>query len=335
MAKVITLGEMLLRLSTETGQRLRKAYNLEVNYGGAEVNVAIALSLYGHDTRFVTRLPDNLLTDGMLNYLESYKVNTSYICFGGERIGSYFVEVGAGNRSSKVVYDRKHSSMSEWDKSEIDFSAFLKGQDVLHISGITPALSKSAAELTIKLVKEAKSHGLFVSFDCNFREKLWTIEDARKTFKRILPYVDICSCGELDLKYIFNYDVDAELSDALQLGNLYEQLLGDFPNIVALYSTKRNQISSSHNTLTGYYYINNKLYMSNEVNIDHIIDRVGGGDAFSSSVLHGYLSKWEAQNIVEFATTAAALKHTIKGDANLVTENEVMDLMANGTKISR
>lgn len=336
MKRIVTFGEILSRLSTEQGQRLASTNQLQLHFGGAEANVAVSLSQYGHHTAVASRIPDNMLSDHVVNYLRSMRVDTDLIEFGGDRLGSYYLEVGAGNRGSKVVYDRKYSSFSQLKESMLDYDRIFENTSMLHVTGITTALSEELVDIVENLFKEAKKRGIQVSFDFNYRMKLWSQEEAGRAFKRLLPYIDICSCGELDLIYLLGYPkVDQELSDEEKLLIYYRQLKEDYSNIKLCISTKRESISASHNTLKGYLYADDTLYQSRTYDIDHIIDRVGGGDAFVAGILHGYINEWEHDATVSFATAASVIKHTISGDANLTTEAEVMEMINSGNQISR
>lgn len=336
MNKIVTFGEILSRLSTEQGQRLASATQLRLHFGGAEANVAVSLAQYGHQTAVVSRLPENMLSDHVVHYLKSMNVNTDLIDFGGERLGSYYLEVGAGNRGSKVVYDRKHSSFSQLTETMLDYDRILESTSFIHVTGITMALSIEMVDIVENLFKEAKKRGIQISFDFNYRSKLWSQAEAGSAFKRLLPYIDICSCAELDLVDLLGYPkLDQTLDYQEKLISYYKQLTNDYPNLKLCISTKRNNISATHNTLKGYLYADDTLYQSKTYDIDHIIDRVGGGDAFVAGILHGYINEWSLDAIVSFATAASVLKHTISGDANLVTEAEVMEMIKSGNQIAR
>lgn len=333
MKTIVTFGEILLRLSTEQGQRLAATKQLQLNFGGAEANVAISLAQLGHHTTFVTRLPDNLIAQGVVNYLKSMNVATDLIQFGGDRLGAYYLEVGAGNRNSKVVYDRKHSSFSQLTSDRVDYQSIFENAYLLHVTGITPALSPQMIDLVEQLFIEAKKQDIQISFDFNYRAKLWSQAEAGQAFKRLLPYVDICSCGELDMIYLLGYKkLPDQLTYEEKLEHYYNQLMQTYPNLKWCISTKREHISASHNQLTGYLHVDKTLYQSKTFSIDQIIDRVGGGDAFVAGILHGYCKQWEPDTIVSFATAASVLKHTIAGDANLVNEVEV-NAMINGDQL--
>ncbi|MBM7541585.1 sugar kinase [Amphibacillus cookii] len=336
MTKIVVFGEILARFSTKQGERLAQAKQLQLNYGGAEANVAISLAQFGHEALFVSKLPDHALGKGVTHYLKSLNVSTAAIQYGGERLGTYYLEVGAGNRGSQVVYDRKFSSFSSLTTEELDHDAIFENAYLLHVTGITPALSSDMVKVVEHLFSEAKSRGVRISFDFNYRAKLWSQKQAGTVFKRLLPYIDICSCGELDLIYLLDYPKLAdELSHEEKLRQYYRQLKNDYPNLKWCMSTQRENISASQNRLTGYLYADDTLYQSEVYHIDHIIDRVGGGDAFVAGILHGLINKWKFDTIVSFATAASVLKHTVYGDANLVTEAEVINMLSHGHQISR
>lgn len=336
MAHVLTLGEILLRLSTPTGTRLSTAKQLDLNYGGAEANTAISLSIFGHKTTFVTRLPDHALTLGMIRYLRGLGVNTDAIITGGNKVGSYFLDVGVGQRASQVIYDRTGSAFSGLTDDMLDLDKLIDGYDLIHLTGITPALSDSLQGLTLKLMKKAKEQNIPVSFDFNFRQTLWSKTDARHFFIKAMPYMTHVSLSPWDMTHLLGYD-DLAVADrhADTLSASYKRLIADYPNIQTVYATKRVSPSASNNDLTGYFYTNGTLYSSEMYTIDPIIDRVGGGDAFASGILHGILSQFAPDKTVTFATQASVLKHYIAGDANLVTEQDVLDVMMHGAQIKR
>ncbi|GEM03287.1 2-dehydro-3-deoxygluconokinase [Halolactibacillus miurensis] len=336
MANVLTLGEILLRLSTPTGTRLSTAKQLDLNYGGAEANTAISLAIFGHETTFITRLPDHALTIGMMRYLKGLGVNTNNIIKGGKKVGSYFLDVGVGQRASEVIYDRAGSAFSELTESMIDLDTAIDGYDLIHLTGITPALSQSLQGFTLKLMKKANEKNIPISFDFNFRQTLWSKEQARSFFTEAMPYLTHVSLSPWDMTHLLGYD-DLSLSNRHEdtLNTCYKRLIADYPNIQTVYATKRLSPSASKNDLTGYFYTNGTLFSSETYTIDPIIDRVGGGDAFASGILHGILSQFEPDKTVTFATQASVLKHYISGDANLVTEQDVLDVMAHGAQIKR
>jgi 2-dehydro-3-deoxygluconokinase len=331
MKKIITLGEIMLRLSAINGDRLMQASHLTVQYGGAEANVAVSLSNFGHQVFFVSKVPDNSLGSAARRQLQSNGVHTDFLIEGGERLGTYYLEVGVGQRNSKVTYDRKYSSFSSLQLNEFDWNGLFQGADLFHISGITPAVAPSLKELTLYTIKKARELGVKVSFDFNYRQKLWSHKEASETITALLPYVDICFCGELDLVYILGLEKSRGYTEqSTQLKYLYSKLIESYSNINYISSTFRNSISTSTNTLQGNYYVNNELYQSKVYSIDHIVDRVGGGDAFAAGILHGILENIPPQELIEFATGASVLKHTVNGDYNLFSTDEINSFIQNG-----
>lgn len=330
MKKIVTLGEIMLRLSVNNGERLFQADQLNMHYGGAEANVAVSLSNFGHDVYFVSKVPENPLGIAVERQLKSYDVHTDYLIKGGERLGSYYLETGVGQRNSQVTYDRKYSSFSMLGPDEIDFDEVFLGAELFHVTGITPALSPSLKELTLFALKKAKEKGILTSFDFNYRAKLWSQQEAADTFKTLLPYVDICSCGELDAVYILGIEPADYISKEDNLKYYYSRITEMYPNIKYLSSTFRNIISASTNTLQGNFFTQGELYQSEIFQIDHIVDRVGGGDAFAAGILHGILHRTQPEELITFATAASALKHTVHGDCNVFSVDEVVTFANNG-----
>ncbi|MCC3359536.1 sugar kinase [Bacillus sp. REN16] len=324
MKKIVAFGEPLLRLSTNLGERLYQTDQLHMHYGGAEANVGASLSGFGYDVHFVGKVPNNPLGQAYERHLHSFGIQTDYLLKGGERLGTYYLETGIGERSAQVTYDRKGSSFAQLSADEIHFAEILQGADLFHVSGITPALSESLQELTLQGLKVAKELGVTTSFDFNYRAKLWSLEEASAAIKPFLPYVDICSCGELDaLNLLGIEEADDTLDHAGKLSFYYKKITEMYPNIKFLYSTFREVISASHNTLQGNLFLNGELYQSRVHDINQIVDRVGGGDAFASGILYGILEGHEPEQIVTFGTAASALKHTVHGDSNIFSEEDI------------
>lgn len=330
MKKIVTLGEIMLRLSVNSGERLFQADQLTMHYGGAEANVAVSLSNFGHDVYYVSKIPENPLGIAVERQLKSYGVHTDYLIKGGERLGAYYLETGVGQRNSQVTYDRKYSSFSNLKQDEIDFDEVFSGVELFHVTGITPALSQNLKELTLLALKKAKEHGVLTSFDFNYRAKLWSQQEASDTIKELLPYVDICSCGELDAVYILGIEPGDYISKEDNLRYYYTKISEMYPNIKYLSSTFRNIISASTNTLQGNFFTQGELYQSEIFQIDHIVDRVGGGDAFAAGILHGILNSTQPEKLITFATAASALKHTVHGDCNVFSVDEVVTFANNG-----
>ena len=331
MAKVLTLGEIMLRLST-VESRLAETSEMQAHYGGGEANVAISLANFGHQAYFASKVPDNALGLAVKHHLNRFGVHTDYLLFGGQRLGIYFLEQGFGIKAANVVYDRAYSSFSQMKENEWERLDLFAGIDLFHLSGITPALSPAWVELLIKLMQEAKSRKVKISFDINFRGKLWSQAQASVALKQILPYVDYLSAGKLDAQYLLGIENAQDLS----LEQCYQEIKKRYPNIQVIYSTNRTILSAKHNQLQGTIYSQNQYYKSEVIDIPDIIDRVGGGDAYSAGILHGLLSGYSAQEIVNFATAASALKYMVYGDCNQFTLEEVQAYLKNGSsKINR
>lgn len=319
MTKILTLGEIMLRLSTCNNERLSDNNCLLAHFGGAEANVAISLANFGHETYFASKIPDDALGFGAKQHLMKYGVNVNHLLFGGERLGTYYLETGAGIRSSSVIYDRKYSSFSQMTELEWDLDELFYGIDVLHVSGITPALSLKWQEFVLLLLKEAKKREITVSLDINYRGKLWSVSACRKYIQKIAPYIDWCSAGKLDA---INFFEITETPNA-DITHYYKKIKDIYPNIKVFYSTTRKVISAQYNRLQGNLFIDEAFVRSDEIQLDSIVDRVGGGDAYAAGILHGLLSNLSPQETVEFATIAAALKHTIYGDSSSIKLDDI------------
>lgn len=328
MGKVVTLGEVMLRLSTETGVPLTGAHQFQAHYGGAEANVGISLANWGHEVDFASKVPGNALGWAVKRHLDSYGVSTEHLLFGGERLGTYYVEAGVGERAARIIYDRAHSSFTEMTLLEWDLERLFEEADLLHLSGITLALSEHWEALLMQLMQMAKNHGVKISFDINYRGKLWSPKEAGETIHRILPYVDYCSAGKMDALYLLGRE--EYQGDGHELTDYYQQMQGVYPNIQLFYSTQRTIHSASAHTLVGTLWMDGQYYESRTHEMDPIVDRVGGGDAFSAGILHGILEGTDAQTRVEFAT-ASALKHTVLGDCNPFRIADVEAFMAMGS----
>lgn len=324
MKKVVTLGEIMLRFSTASGERLAQADELTVNYGGAEANVAVSLSHFGFDTYFVSKVPENHLGTAVERHLRSNGVNTDFLLKGGERLGTYYLETGIGERSPQVIYDRKYSSFSQMEAGEISLEEVLKDASLLHVSGITLALSSELRELVLSVLKKAKEYGVKTSFDFNYRAKLWSQYEAGQAILTLLPYIDICSFGKLDAIHLLGMASTSQpLSQTEELKYFYKKFSQEYPNIQYISSTFRSVKSASSNDLQGNLFANGELYQSKVHQIEPIVDRVGGGDAFAAGILTGILEGWEPEQTISFATAASALKHTVHGDCNLFSKDEV------------
>lgn len=332
MAKVITMGEIMLRLSTPSHERFIQADNFDVNYGGGEANVAVSLAGFGHDAQFVTAVPDNEIGECALAALRKYQVGTKYVAKEGERLGIYFLESGSSVRPSKVIYDRTHSSISTVRPEAFDFDQIFEGVDWFHFTGITPAISDSAAELTEAALKKAKEHGVKVSVDLNFRKKLWTSEKAQQVMTRLMKYVDVCIGNEEDANLVLGFKPEGSdvTSGNLKLSgyqSIFEQMTQKF-GFEYCVSSLRVSRSASDNGWSACIYSGKtgEFYHSREYSITPIVDRVGGGDSFAAGVICGLLDGKDFKEALEFGVAASALKHTIPGDINLVSRKEVETL---------
>ncbi|MDE5715430.1 MAG: sugar kinase [Anaeroplasmataceae bacterium] len=329
MAKVVTMGEIMLRLSPAGNTRFVQADSFDVIYGGGEANVAVSCANYGHDAYFVTKLPEHEIGQAAVNALRRYGVNTKFIARGGDRVGIYYAETGASMRPSKVIYDRANSAIAEAKPEDFDFDAIMEGADWFHWSGITPAISNKAAELTRLACEAAKRHGVTVSVDLNFRKKLWTSKKAISVMKPLMEYVDVCIGNEEDAELCLGFKPDANV-EAGETGaegyhKIFEQMAKEF-GFKYVISTLRESFSATHNGWKALIYNGKEFYESKRYDINPIIDRIGGGDSFSGGVIHGLLTKETQGEALEFAVAASALKHTINGDFNLVSASEVESL---------
>lgn len=331
MAKIITLGEIMLRLSPVGNDRFIQSETLRVIPGGGEANVAVSVANYGHEAYFVSKLPKHEIGQMAVNALRRYGVDTSFVARGGDRVGLYYAETGASMRPSKVVYDRAHSAIAEAKPEDFDFDAIMEGAQWFHWSGITPAISDNAAELTRLACEAAKRHGVTVSVDLNFRKKLWTSEKAISVMRPLMKYVDVCIGNEEDAQLCLGFKPDADVeggqTDASGYHKIFEQMKQEF-GFKYVVSTLRESFSATHNGWKALIYNGEEFYESRRYDIMPIIDRVGGGDSFSGGLIHGLLTKPTQGEALEFAVAASALKHTINGDFNLVTVDEVEALAA-------
>ena len=329
MAKVITMGEIMLRLSTPGNERFIQADTFDVNYGGSEANVAVSLTNYGHEACFVTKVPDNPIGACAVAALRKYGVDTSCIAKGGERLGIYYLETGSAMRPSSIVYDRANSSIATAEAKDFAFARILEGADWFHFTGITPAISDAAARLTEEACKAAKARGITVSCDLNFRKKLWSSEKAQKVMGNLMQYVDVCIGNEEDAQNVLGFrpgktDVT---SGSLELAG-YEDIfrkMADTYGFRYVVSSLRESRSASDNGWSACMYASEsgEFYHSKTYAIHPIVDRVGGGDAFAGALICSFLDGKADREALEFAVAASALKHTIPGDFNFVTRAEV------------
>lgn len=329
MGKIVTLGEIMLRLSPEGNDRFIQTDRFRIIPGGGEANVAVSLANYGHEAVFVTKLPQHEIGQIAVNALRRYGVDTRYIVRGGDRVGLYYAETGASMRPSKVIYDRAHSAIAEARADEFDFDKIFEGAQWFHWSGITPAVSDNAAEITKKACEAAKRHGVTVSVDLNFRKKLWTSEKAISVMRPLMQYVDVCIGNEEDAQNCLGFKPDADIehgkTDAEGYKGIFKAMAETF-GFKIVTSTLRESYSASHNGWKAMLYDGHDFYESRHYDIMPIIDRVGGGDSFAGGLIHGLVSGLSMQDTIEFAVAASALKHTIEGDVNMVSVSEVESL---------
>jgi len=336
MKKLVTFGEIMLRLSPPGFLRFSQTNSFDVVYGGGESNVAVSLANYGVPVDFVTRLPDNDIGECALMELRKRAVNTSNIVFGGDRLGIYFLETGAVSRGSKVVYDRAHSSIAEIQPGMVDWEKVFKDASWFHWTGITPAISQGAADVCLEAVKVASNLGITISTDLNYRAKLWKYGvEPEAIMTELTSYCDVILGNEEDAEKHFG--IKPEGLDITTQGHevkaeaflsVCKQMMEKFPKATKVITTLRGSISASHNTWAGVLYDGTTMYESRQYQITDIVDRVGGGDSFMGGLIYGLLTyPDDDQNALDFAVAASCLKHTIKGDANLVTVQEVEKLM--------
>ncbi len=347
--KFITFGEIMLRLTPPNYEKIRVASTFEVSYGGSEANIALALANLGVDSTFFSVVPNNSLGKSAVRMLRSNDVHCTPVVLSTQeetpthRLGTYYLETGYGIRPSKVTYDRKHSAITEYDFSRIDANALLEGFDWLHLSGITPALSKSCADFTLDLMKCAKEKGLTVSWDGNFRSLLWSWEEARDYCTQCLPYVDVLF--GIEPYHLWKDDNDhslGDLKDGIPLQPSYEQqdevfqaFVQKYPNISCIARHVRYAHSGSENSLLAFMYYQGHTFESKKFTFN-ILDRVGGGDAFASGLIYAMMHNYKPMDMVNFAVASSVIKHTIHGDANITDDVEsIRNLMNMNYDIKR
>lgn len=334
MTEYLSVGELMLRLKSPDHERLFQSGALEASFGGGEANVAVSLANFGLHSGFVSAIPDNIIGDAAIRELRGFGVDTSGVLRTGNRLGVYFLETGANQRPSTVVYDRANSSIAEVDPAAYDWPVVLKDARWLHITGITPALSESAATLSMDAVMAAKEAGLAVSCDFNFRGKLWKYgKSAPEVMTELVKYVDIGIANEEDCQKSLGISVDdvdvasGEL-DTLKYEKLTEKVMSEFPNLSILAVTLRESLSADRNGWSACLRDSQNFHVSRRYDITNIIDRVGGGDSFASGLIYGLNSFKDHQEALEFAVAASCLKHSIPGDFNRVTVPEVTRLLS-------
>jgi 2-dehydro-3-deoxygluconokinase len=334
MNHVVTFGEIMLRLSTPGFERFVQASRFDISFGGGEANVAVSLANYGIPVEYITRLPDNDIGRAAAMTLRKYGVGTGNIIWGGERLGIYFLETGAVSRASKVIYDRAHASVSTIEPGMIDWDKVFESASWFHWTGITPAISESTARVCLEAVQSANRKGITVSTDLNYRKNLWKYgKKASEIMPELVAGCDIILGNEEDAEKVFGIkpegiDVTGGYVEAAAYESVCRQLMKQFPGAKKVIITLRGSISANHNTWSGVLFDGSKLHQAPQYNITHIVDRVGGGDSFMGGLIYGLLTyKNDDRKALNFAVAASCLKHTIPGDFNLVTIDEVEKLM--------
>lgn len=324
--RIVTFGEIMLRLAPEGYLRFVQADCLEATYGGGEANVAVSLAQMGIDAVYVTKLPEHEIGQAAINSIRRYGVDTTKVVRGGDRIGIYYLEKGASQRPSKVIYDRAGSAISQAKPEDFDWDSIFEGADWFHFTGITPALNDTLADICLEACKAAKAKGITVSCDLNYRKKLWSKEKAGEVMSKICEYVDVCIANEADAEDVFG--IKASNTDVVQ-GNVdysgYKEVakkLTDRFNFEKVAITLRTSLSASDNRWAGMLYDGKDFCISKEYNV-HIVDRVGGGDSFGAGLIYGQLNGYSLKETIEFAVAASCLKHSIEGDFNHVSVAEV------------
>lgn len=332
MAKIVTFGEIMLRLAPQGYQRFQQAHCFDAVYGGAEANVAVSLANYGMDAHYVTAVPSNPIGDAAMNALRTFGVDVSDVVRSTKRLGIYYCEKGVSMRPSKVVYDRADSAIANVKPGDFDWDKIFEGADWFHWTGITPALSDSTAAVTLEACKAAKARGVKISCDLNYRKNLWSREEAGRVMGEIVPMVDVLIANEEDAADVFGIhaaetDISAGKLNVEGYRSVASQLVERFGcKLVAI--TLRESISASDNNWSGMLYdgADGEMYVSKKYAI-RLVDRLGGGDSFGSGLIYALLSDYSRQEAVEYAAAASALKQTIEGDVNRVSVAEVRSLM--------
>ena len=329
--KVITFGEVMLRLAPPNFQRFTQAELFNATYAGGEANVAASLAKFGIDAYFVTKLPSNDIGQAALNYLRRFNVKTDYIILGDGRLGIYFLETGAAHRASRVIYDRANSTIAQAEADEFEWEKYFREADWFHVTGITPALGTQPATATLEAVKAAKDMGLSISIDLNYRKNLWTTTEAQKVMGELVEYADLIVGNEEDADKVLgiraaNSNINSGELNIDSYKEVASEVHGKYaPNYVAI--TLRESKSASHNGWSALLYNGSEHFLSKKYDILPIIDRVGGGDSFAAGLIYGLLTKMKEQEALEFAVAASCLKHSMHGDFNLVSVDEVNNLV--------
>lgn len=334
MNKILALGESLVRLSTQSGYRLSDATELQLHYGGAEANVAINMAQLDHDVKYATKLPsDNGLINSLVSQLQGHGVDCNNIIYGKGRLGSYYLEVGVGLRASNVIYDRKYSALSLMEANEWDLDELFKDVSIFHITGVTLAISESWHEIGVKLIEEAKKRNIEISFDMNYRQKMWPYDIATQTYAKVLPHVDYLSAGKRDaIGFMGISEVEG-----VEWEYYLDEISKKYPNIQYIFGTIRQTITPNSYDMYGYIWDGQKGKGAiSEPSANHtVIDRVGTGDSYTAAVLDGIVHRKPLKDIVDFGIAASALKHTVYGDINPFSRAEIENFMTNKNDVNR
>lgn len=334
MSKILTLGESLLRLSTTKKNTLSTSDQLNVHYGGAESNLAVNLSNLGHQVKYATKLPaDNSLSERLVRDLQSYQVDCSQILYGPGRLGSYFLEMGTGLRAGKVIYDRKFSTLSMMEENEWDLDELFEDVSLFHITGITLALSEKWHSIGKDLIKEVVSRDIKISFDMNYRQKMWSHDTAKKVYEEVLSDVDYLSAGKLDAIHFMDIGEKEDADWKYYVSKIAEK----YPNLDYIYGTNRESLTPNSFDMTGYIWDvkNMNGILSREYANHQVIDRVGTGDSYAAAILDGIIHKKDLDDVVNFAIAASALKHTVLGDVNPFNRTEIESFMSSSSDVVR
>lgn len=328
MAKVVSFGEVMLRLTCPGYRRITQTDSFDISYAGSEANVAVSLALFGHESAFVTKFPENDVGQAAINELRRYGVDTACIVRGGPRLGVYYIEKGASQRGGKVIYDRAGSSIAVAHAEEFDWDSIFQGADWFHFSGITPALGGELPEACLAAVKAAKQRGMTVSCDLNYRAKLWSKEEAGRVMNRLMPYVDVCIANDAEVRAMFGIVPEYTSDERAASASIAHQVCHRFGcKTVAV--TLLNEYSSSGNTWSGMLYQDGEAYFARTYDV-HVVDRVGCGDSFGAGIINALLHGWDCQKVIEFGVAAGAMKMTIEYDFCLASEDEILAVMSGG-----
>jgi 2-dehydro-3-deoxygluconokinase len=327
--KIITFGEIMLRLTPPEYNKIDQTNTFMANYGGGEANVGVSLSHFGHKTYFMSKVPPNILGDAAIQHLRGYGVNTDYVTRGGTTLGIYFLETGFGGRPSKVIYNRKHSAITRIEKEEFDFDAIFSDATWFHVSGISLALGEQVRDVLMECLKYCKKYNVTVSFDFNYRSKLWTIEEASESYKNVIPYADVVFSSYFDCNIILGIEANESIKDLREKrADLFRKVIKKY-NIKYIFGTDRIIYSATENSLAGYCISEATEKYTDPIRFN-IYDRIGGGDAFASGIIHGLITNFDEPNYaLDFGLVTSVLKHTIYGDVCVLKCEDILDYMKN------